>query len=358
MIGTRVTRSLLASLVLATVLLPTFPVEAEDLALLPLKQRARNAEAAAAVEIALELQLTAFGEVARGEVARSALRRLRLRDPEIASPDVLRELATELGAAWLVAATLHDVSTHPVPDLAVSMRLYDGTSGQLVWAGFQGRSGLDGRSVLGLGVLTSLDAVSAELVRRLLEEAPIGGDPNARTPRRSDPVSHSELGKLAIVPFTSYVAQDALAVAEAATEAVRAVLFRAGAELASASCVHESLRRQRAQAWGELAVDTREYLASTCGASHLLTGSVEHWDRAGSGLEPEPEIALSVRLLDAQTGQIQWMDSREAAGWDRGSFFGLRRVFSRGVLLDKLLADLIKTLGRLDLAVATPGPRG
>ena len=54
--------------------------------------------------------------------------------------------------------------------------------------------------------------------------------------------------------------RDALAVAEAATEAARALLFRAGADLASASCVHESLRRQRSQAWGELGVDTRMYL--------------------------------------------------------------------------------------------------
>ena len=344
------TRSRIAGLILACAVVQTVPATAEELALLPLKRRARNAEAAAAVEAALELQLTQFGTVARGEKSRDAMRRRRLRDPETASPEVITDLAAELGANWLVAATLHDVPSHSIPDLAVSIRVYDRASGELSWVGFQGRSGLDGRKVLGIGVQNTFTAVASELIELLLAEAPFG---RALTKTKSVPsTDHLAFGRLAIVPFTSYVDRDALAVAETVTEAARAVLFKFGTDLASSSCVHESLRRQRAQVWGEVTEEARDYLASNCGAAYLLTGSVEFWSTAGSGLEPEPKIALSVRVLDAKTGRIQWMGSKETSGWDRGSFFGLRRIFSRGDLLDKILTNLIENLRPQEVAAA------
>jgi hypothetical protein len=148
------------------------------------------------------------------------------------------------------------------------------------------------------------------------------------------------LGTIALVPFGGYIGAEALTVAETATEAQRAVLFRLGFSQVSPGCVQQSLRRQRAQVWGELSAEARQYLTDVCGAERLLTGSVEHWDLTGSGREPEPQVALALRLLDARTGRIQWMDAREAAGWDGVRLLGVGRVHSRGALLDRILSAL------------------
>ncbi len=312
--------------------------DSDRLVLAPVKRRVRDAEAAVAIETALRFQLTEFGELASSLETRDELRRLRLRDVDTARPEVIAELASALGANWIVVATIHDVRRMNVSDLAMSIRFYRSDTGQLAWAGFMGRNGLDGRKALGLGVLTSMDDLARELVRRLLKESMLAIETGKSASNQT--TSQQAFGRLALVPFTGFVERDALGVADAATEASRAVLFRKGVDLAAPGCVAEALRLQRAQVWGELAAETRNYLRETCGADRLLTGSVGLWETSGSALEPVPEIALAVRLLEAISGKIVWMSSIEKTGRSSESLFRAGRIYSRGKLLDRLLTKL------------------
>lgn len=308
------------------------------IALVPLERRVRDAEAAVAVETALRFQLTELGELVSSLETRDQLRRMRLRDVDSGSPQLIHDLANELGADWVVVATIHDVRRLQVSDLALSIRFYDGDSGELVWADFQGRNGLDGRKALGLGVLTSIDDLARELVRRILKDSILSADQvgNYRALEAVD----SSFGRVALVPFTGYVEKDALGVADAVTEASRAVLIRRGMDLVAPGCVAQALRLQRAQVWGELAAATRSYLRDTCQARLLLTGSVGQWEVSGSAFEPVPKIALAVRLLDAANGKILWMSSIEKTGRSTESLFRIGRIYSRGTLLDRLLTRL------------------
>ncbi|MEJ2085912.1 MAG: hypothetical protein P8Y44_09575, partial [Acidobacteriota bacterium] len=211
--------------------------DSERFVLVPLKRRVRDAEAAISVETALRFQLTEYGELVSSLETRDELRRLRLRDVDSASPEVIHQLAMELSADWVVVATLHDVLRREVSDLALSIRFYDGSNGNLAWASFMGRNGLDGRKLLGIGVLTSMDDLARELVRRTLEAAMTSMNRSPESsPSRTRPQG---LGRVALVPFTGYVEQDALGVADAVTEASRAVLIRQGLQLASPGCVSQ-----------------------------------------------------------------------------------------------------------------------
>lgn len=316
------------------------------LAIAPLKRAVGTAEVAAAVESSLSAQLSEYGGVIGIGDTRDALRRLRLRDIDSTSSERLAELAEELEFDWLVVASLHDARSEPVADLALSMRFYE-RSGNLVWSEFLGRSGLDGETTLGFGTVDSVENLAPVVVERLLDESPIG-DQVRRGSRRSKPRDVGALGAIALLPLTSYVEYEALLVADAATEAARAVLRRSGVALASPSCVRESMRLQWARNWGELPVEARRAIQEDCGAERILTGAVEQWDVRGTGLVPKPEVSLSLRLLDAVSGRILWMDSREATGWDSGGLFGRGRIYSRGVLLDDLLTDLTRSLIRFD----------
>ena len=308
------------------------------IALIPLERRVRDAEAAAAVETALRFQLTELGQLVSSLETRDQLRRMRLRDVDSESPELIHDLAKGLGADWVVVATIHDARRLQISDLALSIRFYEGDTGELVWADFQGRNGLDGRKALGLGVITSIDDLARELVRRVLQASILSTDPVAA--RRSLAPVDSSYGRVALVPFTGYVEKDALGVADAVTEASRAVLVRRGVDLVPPGCVAQALRSQRSQVWGELAAATRSYLRETCEAELLLTGSVGQWEVSGSAFEPVPKIALAVRLLDAANGKILWMSSIEKTGRSSESLFRIGRIYSRGTLLDRLLTRL------------------
>lgn len=57
------------------------------------------------------------------------------------------------------------------------------------------------------------------------------------------------------------------------------------------------------------------------GVRHALTGSVEEW-RYKSGLDGEPAVGLSLRLLDLQSNEVLWSGSAARSGWSRSSLAG------------------------------------
>jgi len=57
------------------------------------------------------------------------------------------------------------------------------------------------------------------------------------------------------------------------------------------------------------------------GTRHALTGSVEEW-RYKSGLDGEPAVGLSLRLLDLESNEVLWSGSAARSGWSRSSLAG------------------------------------
>ncbi len=306
---------------------------AATVALLPVRRGVRGVEATAGVERAIERELSARATLVAPERTRDAIRLLRLRAPDNATAERLREVAAGLGADWLVSAAVHDAPEWGIPDLMLSARLYDGTTGRVAWAGAVGRSGLDRRRLLGLGVVDRLEnlvpVAVAELLAPILERVERGSAPSA-----SAGVSGE---RIAVVPFGALGTGDGVEVGTAATEAMRAVLTGIGASLAEPGCVVEALRGPAGVRWGELDAQAREKLRVDCAATLLVTGAIERWEIGGSSLAPEPVVAVAVRLLEASTGKIVWTGSLESGGWDHQGWFGAGRVFSRGDHLRRLL---------------------
>jgi len=323
---------------------------AETAALLPVERAARRPEVEGRVELALAAQLAARVELVGMEQTRDALRRRRLRSSDGADGETLRALATELAASWLLAATVHEAPNGPVPELTISARLYDGGTGELVWCGFVGASGIDDAGLLGIGRFETHDQLADHAVAELL--APLFAN-GAGLTVPAVAARQERLGTVAIVPFTATVGEDALEVSVAATESLRAILHRRGVRLAEPGCVRAGLRRATGHRWGELSAEARAAIRASCGAELLVTGSVERWELGGSAVAPEPTLAVAVRLLEAAGGRIRFTGSLEAGGWDRPGLFGLRRVYARGELLNRLLDRIGKNLLAVDLDTAT-----
>lgn len=335
----RLRRSLVLATVIAGLSAGAVAGRAEPLAWIAYESASRDAEVTAAARSAILDLLEQRTDLVDPEATRAALRKLRLRAPEAASAETLSRLAGELGARWLLTASLHDAPTGFVPDLTLGARLYDGETGRLVGAGFRGMSGIDERGLLGLGEIGTVRELAPRLASELLE--PLLDEARDRTGAVRAPGPTD--GGVAIVPFTATARNDAFVVASAATEAFRERLLEHGTRLAEPGCVRAGLRHRDVATWGELTAGSREAIRAECAVERMVTGSVERWESAG-GEMPEPVIAIALRLIDAEDGRVLWAGSLEARGWDHPGWFGLRRYYSRGRLLEDLLERLASAL--------------
>lgn len=74
--------------------------------------------------------------------------------------------------------------------------------------------------------------------------------------------------------------------------------------------------------------------ARTQKLDYVISGSVEEWQYK-NGLDGEPAVGLSLRVLDAGNGQVLWSKSGARAGWSRESLAGTAQK-----VLDKLVGAL------------------
>jgi hypothetical protein len=322
------------------------------IALFPVQDRAGDSGAAAAVDEALRSELSRHGRLVGPGETRDALRRLRIRNGDRVAPLLLRELGAGLAADWLASATLHEADRSLVPGLTLSVRLYSTDTGELLWTGFRGESGLDRRKLLGLGTVAEIEDLARLVARDLLRDVPQTA--SGAAPRES---RGSRLGTVAVVPFTGSTGSQPTSSAEAVTEAAQARLFADGVRLVSPNRLHDVLRRLQGGQWGGVTAQTRAALEHTAAADTILTGAVETYELRGGETEPEPAVAIALRLLDASTGRILWTGSSERRGWDHEGLFRRGRVHSRGALTARVLEDLARRLDREGTRVA-PRPQG
>ena len=67
---------------------------------------------------------------------------------------------------------------------------------------------------------------------------------------------------------------------------------------------------------------------------YVVAGSVEEWQYK-NGLDGEPAVGISLRVLDANSGRVLWSKSGARAGWSRESLAGNAQT-----VIDKLVGAL------------------
>lgn len=336
-----VRRAILAGqMILAAAAGPAAAGDPRAIAVFPAQNRTGDAAAAVVVDEALRAELAGRGRLVGPDETRDALRRLRIRNGDRAAPLLLRQLGAELGAAWLVSATVHDADRYLAPSLTLSVRVYSSSTGELLWAGFRGESGIDRRKPLGLGTIGALEELAPVVARDLLRDLPAAPD---TAPSGGAERARSRLGKVAVVPFTGTTAWLPTRSAEAATEAARARFLADGVRLVSPNQLFDILRRLQGGRWGGVTAETRAALEEV-GADTILTGTVEAYELGGSEAEPEPRVTVALRLIETTSGRILWTGCEEREGWDRQGLFRRGRVYSRGALAGKILDTLARRL--------------
>lgn len=85
--------------------------------------------------------------------------------------------------------------------------------------------------------------------------------------------------------------------------------------------------------------DDRERLAAALewareeGFDYVISGSVEEWQYK-SGLDGEPAVGISLRVLEPLSGRVIWSNSGARAGWSRESLAGSAQKVLRELVDD------------------------
>ena len=312
-------------------------------ALMPLQNQAGHLSAGQALHQGVERELVLQLNLASAEDVRNVMRSLRIRSTADLSADRLRRVRPALQTDWLVFITLHDVSLRIVPALTASAQVYRADTGELHWSGLVARSGLNGLPWLGLGVTYDIPDLAGEVALQLA--ADIAGAVSSPA-LASSQQAFADGRKWALVPLAGLTRKQGTANAATVTEAVRDVSQQLGLQLVSPNVISEILRRQGVLRWGEVTRELRVELASERAVAAILTGAVEIYEVTGSATAPQPRVEISLRLVDAATGNILWSGAIERSGSHRKGPFGAGRVHSRGELAQRVTRELLSNLQR------------
>lgn len=316
--------------------------------LLPVLDRADESGIAGMIYDVLDLRVSNARPMLDPEGLRARMRQQRIRSIDQASPERVAALTEALGIDWLLSTTLHEAVLEPIPYVTISAKLYVIGSTDLAWAGFVSMTGQDAVTWLGLGFTSSAQDLARLATIRLTEDLLDNGDRPVSRPRFiKDNRGFSAKGslpepneKIAVVPFNSVTGSDALVTAEILTASSLAALHEAGYEIISPGYVTELLREQGRLLFGETDRLAQTGLRVDLLTDWVLTGTVETY-RPGSGLTPDPWIAVSARLVSTETGRIVWFDGQERHGSDSDGVFELGRVHAAGGLAYEIMRSLV-----------------
>lgn len=93
-----------------------------------------------------------------------------------------------------------------------------------------------------------------------------------------------------------------------------------------------------------LALETMRELGEVLDAQAVLIGSVDDYGQVRVGTETFPVVALSVRLLDAETGTVIWRASEQARGGPSVPFVGASESYTQTELAQKVCRKIVESM--------------
>jgi len=93
-----------------------------------------------------------------------------------------------------------------------------------------------------------------------------------------------------------------------------------------------------------LPIETMRALGQAVEAQAVLVGTVDDYTEVRIGAETFPVVALSVRLLDTETGTVIWRASKQARGGPTTPFVGLSESYTRIELAQKMCRDVVESM--------------
>jgi TolB-like protein len=223
----------------------------------------------------------------------------RVRSFAYISSGLAREIGETLNVRAVLIGTILYMKNDPDnPRIGLAARLVDTASGRLLWADYVSLSGKETKSILGIWELKKMEKLIPRSVKTLFSSFQAHYRPTESRYR------------VAVIPFKNNTSDRAAGTM--ITNMFLAELFRRGHyEVIEMGDVRELMVRNRIKLKGEIDHGKIEQYREGLGADGILIGSVEIFSDVG-GLPPKVDI--SVRLVNARSKKVMWLDSLHFTG--------------------------------------------
>jgi hypothetical protein len=309
-------------------------------------------------------------EVVDPDAVDAAMRRGRLRDAALLERFEAAGLAAALGADRLLIGAIERCQEGPAPAVSLAGRLVDPRGLRVAAMAY---TVVDDRALLrplGIGGPVTAAQAADEAARRFAAGLAGGrdGDGDRGRLRRTsilapDPAilpsgrlaAAPTVRRLVVLPFRNRTSRPGAG--QAAADAAAWNLWRGtDVELVDAG---DAARRLLRRGWRTgLPVGREEVLAlgRETGVDAVLMGEVDRWEEGPPGAGGAPEVAFSVRLLQASTGAILWAAQHERRGDQTRVVYEAGNVRLPEALVARALHETLRPL--FEVLTARPSEGG
>ena len=327
--------------------------ERPDFLILPVVNYSEKGEARTQLLPRLHEYLDRIGTTyLTSEELRPLLRKHRIRSRGWIGLEAEKTLRRETGASYLMLGAWDVFREGANPEIGVSLRILDLESLTLVDAVSVGASGADFTGLLGLGRITDTGELAEHVMKQALD---------ALFPVAKYQESHrSSRGcfQVALIPFDNYA--DTPNAGDIVTNIVLSGLLSQGYFVVEPGFVRElGLELEVINRGG---VDRRsgESILDRLNTCQVITGTVDEFSTArGDPTRSVPQIALGIRVMSPQDGNIYLMQELQGAGDDQDRIFQGGRIHAIVPLANKVLQNFLTELvdnNREDILHGNPRP--
>ncbi len=268
------------------------------------------------------------------DALRPLLREHRIRSRGWAGLEGARILYRETLARYLILGSWDVFRTEVNPEIGLSLRILDLEYMTLVSAVSVGLTGADFTGALGLGQITSIEELADLAMRRAVDALlPL---PAYETPR----LSYRGCFQMALIPFDNY--SNTPNAGEIVTNIVLSRLMSQGYFVVEPGFVRELGLTLEVVNRGGVDYDSARSILASFGACRVVTGSVGKFDIArGKPTQSVPRIALGIRVMSPEDGNLYMMEELQGEGDDGEGMFQSGRIHALVPLVNNVLQDFV-----------------
>jgi len=311
------------------------PLPREKIALFPFKNFSEERNALMQVTPILRDRLERMGfEVVDQAALNGFLLKERIRSTTYVIGETAHKVGEKLGAKAILLGSINTFFSEKDPQVGLSTRLVDTSSGSILWANHASAAGTDFRTFLGLGTIRSVGRLTSVVVDKLLASLTMA--PPYREPE--------SIYKIAVMPFQNKSRR--IYAGMIVSYIFMVELFKSqNFKVVEYGEVRRLVVESRIRHKGELDYDNIQALGEALGVDGILVGTVEQYTE-GAGTSP-PEVAIHARLLDTNNNVIVWSDQHSVNGDDHIIIFELGKIRSADKLAHKAISRLVGKMERV-----------
>jgi len=304
------------------------------LALIPLANNSESMQGAKAIEASLRDRLTAAGfELIDADTLRSLMRSHRLRLIGECDSSSAALIAESTGAEVILTGAIELFLEQENPEVAVNLRAYDCQYGRIIWLNRCALSGEGEAGLFGIGRINSVETLTDKVLDRLLKDA--AKLIAQRTDAVKEPANKDRKlaarGRVAVVEIDNGC--DFAGAGAVATGALIYELHRRGYRLLEPGELTHLQQKLGIDVQGGAVAPLPEVLATEMGVGTIITGIVtEFLPSRGGESEIGPHVELTLRMIDARTGELTAAATVVRDGADSETLFGIGRSYAIGEL--------------------------